>query len=210
MKGEPPLNRVSRGQSVPSDCLRWQIPAVVARSLFPCGVLFRNAPLDCLRLRYSAPLRPFLPTWRLGTWRRYEGQQDAHSISDSTSRTDREMHNPHWGKAAHAAFASIHLAPNAPECLQRSWGPEAVCAFFPDFWPWQTPAKSGSVSASPTPRLRLRYLVLRVSVIGKRLACLEASATWLRNDGAEPAVRDGGQGRRYSVSRPTTRAFLVG
>jgi hypothetical protein len=60
------------------------------------------------------------------------------------------------------------------------------------------------VPASPG-RLRLRWLVRRVSLIAGLLACSEASTTCLRNDDAE---RGEGQGRRQCISRPTTRTGL--
>ena len=55
--------------------------------------------------------------------------------------------------------------------------------------------------------LRLRHLVRRVSLLGWRLAYLDAG-THLRNDRAEAAVRDEGQGAPDSISRPTTRTAL--
>jgi hypothetical protein len=60
------------------------------------------------------------------------------------------------------------------------------------------------VPASPG-RLRLRWLVRRVSLSAGSLACFEASTSCLRNDGAE---RGEGQGRRQCISRPTMRTGL--
>ena len=136
---------------------RWvrggRAPRTGCRQPFPCGALFRDAPLDCLRLRYPVPLGSA------------EGRAKvSRTITPSlvsTLRTDRGMHDLHRGEVHQR---SGHIDTYCSRCSgkgpQRPWGPKAVGIQFPDSGHSPTLA-AGQFSFPLTPKSNSRISVTR-------------------------------------------------